>query len=287
MGEDGTTRQLRRPVLLRVAIVTAVVAAALVAAASTVEGEQTADAPASRRSAAPRALEVEAASARPTPGVDSSAVPLGRPSPPPPERGRYRFVATQPGSDEPITYDPCRPIKVVVNVRTMPKGAADVVEEALATMTAVTGFRFELEGTTDEEPDGERPSYQPERYGDRWAPLLIAWSDELEDEGLRGAVSGRAGSRFVHDAFSDRWVYVTGMITLDGPDLASLAKFKRGIDHVRGLLLHELAHVVGLDHVDDPEQLMHPQGQIGVTTFGPGDLHGLAIVSSGPCVPGV
>lgn len=48
--------------------------------------------------------------------------------------------------------------------------------------------------------------------------------------------------------------------------------------------MHELAHVVGLDHVDDPTQLMNPEGT-GVTEFAAGDLAGLAVLGGGQCVP--
>ncbi|MDP9497989.1 MAG: M10 family metallopeptidase domain-containing protein [Actinomycetota bacterium] len=46
-------------------------------------------------------------------------------------------------------------------------------------------------------------------------------------------------------------------------------------------LLHELGHLVGLAHVEDPGQLMHPQGRIAA--YGAGDLRGLAAAGSGPC----
>ncbi len=51
------------------------------------------------------------------------------------------------------------------------------------------------------------------------------------------------------------------------------------------MILHELVHVVGLAHVDDPTELMHPESQDGVTALGPGDRAGLARLGQGPCVP--
>lgn len=48
--------------------------------------------------------------------------------------------------------------------------------------------------------------------------------------------------------------------------------------------MHELANVVGLDHVDDPTQLMNPEGT-NVTEFAAGDLAGLARLGGGQCVP--
>ncbi|WP_240721531.1 matrixin family metalloprotease [Pseudarthrobacter sp. NamE5] len=53
---------------------------------------------------------------------------------------------------------------------------------------------------------------------------------------------------------------------------------------VRAVIMHELAHVVGLDHVNDPTQLMYEEnsGQLGT-----GDRTGLAMLGSGECVPRV
>ena len=55
---------------------------------------------------------------------------------------------------------------------------------------------------------------------------------------------------------------------------------------VRAVVMHELTHVVGATHVDDPAQLMSVDGN-GRTDFGPGDLHALAVLGGGDCVPGL
>lgn len=48
------------------------------------------------------------------------------------------------------------------------------------------------------------------------------------------------------------------------------------------MLDHELAHVLGLGHVDTPGELMMPVNT-GQTHFGPGDLAGLARLGAIPC----
>jgi predicted Zn-dependent protease len=50
-------------------------------------------------------------------------------------------------------------------------------------------------------------------------------------------------------------------------------------------MLHELGHLVGLDHVDDPGQLMYPVTALAVTDYAAGDLRGLHRLSTGPCAP--
>ena len=48
-----------------------------------------------------------------------------------------------------------------------------------------------------------------------------------------------------------------------------------------GVLVHEFGHVVGLDHVEDTDELMYRYAGRGSVTFGPGDLAGLAAVGAG------
>jgi hypothetical protein len=128
--------------------------------------------------------------------------------------------------------------------------------------------------------------FQPDRYGDRWAPVLVAWSDSAEAPELAGDVAGYAGSTRLeigHEAS----VYVTGLVALDGPEMAEALQVPGGRDEARAVIQHELAHLVGLDHVADPGQLMQPVLDPDVTSFGPGDLTGLALLGAGPCFPDV
>jgi hypothetical protein len=49
----------------------------------------------------------------------------------------------------------------------------------------------------------------------------------------------------------------------------------------RGVVLHELGHLVGLDHVKDPGQVMHATSEtVGLAD---GDREGLAAVGAGEC----
>jgi hypothetical protein len=217
----------------------------------------------------------------PTPRPADSPVPLGTP-PPAPSGGTTAFIILDAAGD-PVTYDPCRPIEVVVNDRAMPSGAEDLVTEAVAQVRDLTGLAIEVEGPTDEAPSPARAPYQPNRYGERWAPVLIAWSDADELADLDDEVLGFAGS--VHLAVPGQPdTYVTGLVALDGPDLGAQIDDGR-TDLALAVILHELAHLVGLDHVDDPDELMYPEQRDDSVAFGPGDRRGLAAVGAGPCVP--
>lgn len=256
----------RRP-LAAVGAVAAVVTAGLVSGAAWWVGEESA------RLAPPR-------------GLEEAGAPLGAP---PPEsaldEGPHTFSAMQPDGSGPVTYSPCRPIHYVVRPDGAPPQADLLVRTAVERVSAATGLQFVADGATDEGPDPDRAAYQPDRYGRRWAPVLFTWSDEVETPGLAGDVAGTGGSASV--TVDGRAVYVTGEVTLDTAELAPLVESPNGTAVAIGVVTHELAHVVGLGHVDDPTQLMYPSTNLAVTAFSAGDRAGLAALGRGACAPDV
>ncbi len=218
---------------------------------------------------------------RPTPGFEAADAPLGRPAEAP-AAGTWDFLQYQDDGVTPVAYDPCRPVHYVVRPGGAPPGGDRLVADALAGVSAATGLRFVSDGTTDEAYSESRPAHQPERYGDRWAPVLVTWQTPAENPALAGPVAGLGGS----DAVSGGgpWVYVTGAVTIDAEWAAGAVRSAVGRADVRAVLLHEFGHVVGLDHVDDPAELMHPEND-GQRQFGPGDLAGLSRLGQGACEP--
>ena len=79
---------------------------------------------------------------------------------------------------------------------------------------------------------------------------------------------------------------MTGQIVLDAPDLGNGIGLPGGRDAARGVIQHELGHMMGLDHVADATQLMYSEGSVAQGgDWGAGDLAGLRQLGSGDCVP--
>jgi hypothetical protein len=204
---------------------------------------------------------------------------------PEPSRALYAFSQTIPGSHDPITYDPCRPIHYVVRLHGHSPAAEKVVLEAVDEVSRATGLRFVYDGITDEAPSTDRAAFQPDRYGDRWAPVLVAWSDPHETPDLEGEVAGLGGSRPWSDTHG-RPTYVTGTVWLDGPSLMPAVEDAGRLAAARGVVIHELGHVVGAGHVRDPHQLMSERGN-AEGRLGSGDRYVLARLGQGECAPGL
>ena len=194
----------------------------------------------------------------------------------------YRFIAV--GSDgSPVRYDPCRPLHYVFNPEHAPAGAAEDVAVAARLVADATGIEIIYDGETNESVGRSRASYQPGRYGDRWAPILIGWMPhdsaifDVDSVGVAGSEARQNGS--------GRPVFVSGAIVLNGAEQLANG-FGAGRTWGK-VLLHEWGHLLGLDHVNDPAQVMNPDLVSSPATWGTGDLAGLRALGRGAGCLGV
>jgi hypothetical protein len=196
--------------------------------------------------------------------------------------GEYTFLLTR-DDGSPVLWDPCRPVPVVVYAEGAPDGGVDLVASALADLSAATGLQVVMEGRTAEAPDPDRRAHQPDRYGDRWAPVLVAWADEAAHPALRGDRVGVATPVAVDPPGPAPARYVTGSVVLEASWFDAAVATTEGRRGATGVLKHELGHLVGLDHVDDPLLLMSPVYH-SLPDWSAGDRAGLAAAGAGPCL---
>jgi len=213
--------------------------------------------------------------------ADASAHPLGRPPAKASSSHEFAFIATVDGG-RPVAWDPCRPIHLVVNAADAPPHGNELLRSAVAQVSAATGLRFVFDGPTTEAPSADRATEDKVRYGDRWSPVLVAWTDPGTVPQLKGAVAGLAGPDGAPYIDADQQHWVSGSVDLDGPQLAGALRRPGGWQVARAVVMHELGHLVGLRHVPERSELMYAD-TTGRTTFGPGDREGLRQLGLGPC----
>ncbi|WP_432520584.1 matrixin family metalloprotease [Kineococcus sp. SYSU DK006] len=234
----------------------------------------------------------------PSPGHESADAPLGQPAPLLQRSDAWRPLHTQADGATAVAWDPCRPIHYVTRPDAAPAGAQELLHQALARVSTATGLHFVDDGATTEGPSAQREPYQPERYGDRWAPVLITYVSAAEVPDIAATVIAQAGPVAITTTQPTAWqringqpgepvsVYVSGAVQVDAAQVADALTRPGGQELVRAVFEHELGHLLGLAHIDDPTQLMYPQ-TAEQYDYAAGDLTGLAALGAGACVPKV
>lgn len=206
------------------------------------------------------------------PSDETALAPLGASS------DGYRVWARN-DDGTPVRWDPCSPIDLVLADGSAPTGWRADLESALERLTDVSGIRFRIVDTTEETPGLTRPAYQPARYGERWAPVLVAWADpgagdlplRTFDRGLAIPVAvGPTGDR----------TYVTGQVVFNRARDDLAVGFDDRATSWGATILHEFGHLLGLAHADHPEELMATLPGDGPVRLGPGDRAGLRAIGA-------
>lgn len=173
-------------------------------------------------------------------------------SPTPPATGAHAFLyANGPGY---ARWDPCTPIKYKVNSELATPAQEQAAFDAIYEIERQTGLDFAFVGRTDAGYDRTVPDD---------IDAIIVFGDPVTMPLFGSNVLGIGGGTF--NPVTSR--VTTGYVAVNTANLISPAV-------TATTLQHEIGHLVGLAHVNDPNELMFPE-EVGNTGFGPGDQEGL------------
>jgi hypothetical protein len=193
----------------------------------------------------------------------------------------YRISVVNEGGT-PARWDPCQTHPIIVNLDDAPAGAMTDLLEAVRRLDYRTGLRFVITGTTHEPPTTTWGTDINSADPNSAAPVLVAWGEPgTGNLSISGGESGVTSTVWMTNA-SGQNVYVSGEVTFDSTQDFTPG-FVEGTLSRGALILHELGHLAGLDHVTDPNDIMYPV--IGhMTHYGAGDVAGLSLLGTGGCV---
>lgn len=162
-----------------------------------------------------------------------------------------------------LRWNPCQVITVRANVAAVPLRRRTAVlaeiRTALTRLSSATGLRFSYKGTTRTVPRTSTVARQDTEL------VIAVTTPKGTDFAIGNGVLGYGGYRY--------WEWTTtsstgtlrggaaiarGWVVLDSAGLMGVAP-GFGTGATRGnVVLHELGHAVGLDHVQDRDQLLYP-----------------------------
>lgn len=193
----------------------------------------------------------------------------------------HAFLAAIDG--HPVAWDPCTPIRWTMNTGGAPADVGNEVRAAIGRIAAASAFEFTYVGPTAAIPQRDWVVAGSDGAGTGYAPLIVAFVDAASTDLLDPGHPANGGADRIRSPTGA--MYVSGSVAID---VAYLRDYDRGFGPgtLGGLLLHELGHALGLDHVASRSEVMNPVISAGPGELGPGDRIGLATLGSSRCCVG-
>lgn len=171
-------------------------------------------------------------------------------------------------------WNPCEPITWSYNPVGQAYDALGDVTAAFSKIAAASGLTFQYAGPTPLVYLGLPSALVG------GADITVGWANAQRLAGLVDSVVGLGGALGTEITGHDvSWKLTRGWVTLDNADPLQ-PKPGFGASSFGQVLLHETLHVLGLGHAEQPTQLMFPVASAQNTSFGPGDLAGIARVGA-------
>lgn len=165
-----------------------------------------------------------------------------------PQSSELNFMHTNNG--DPVLFNTCETIPIVVSQENSKK-LQPVLTNVVAYLNSNLGTSFKIIGKSEHVVSGSWFKIgHGTVQGRRYAPILVslvdshAKSDLLDSDKSAGAAITHKGK-----AFDSRFI-VTGGIALNNKVL-NLSKNSSDTSFAETVLLHEFAHILGLDHMDE------------------------------------
>lgn len=191
----------------------------------------------------------------------------------------FSFIETD-GAGRPARWDPCVEVRWAYNPDGAPAGAEAFVAEGVRILAATGGLRFRFVGTTSFRPFQDPSSAQPADVD-----AVVGFGDGRDNSSFRAGTAGLGGISWAQTTAGPK--VQSGRVLINVAALRSLPPGFGGGRTQGSLLLHELGHMVGLDHVADGRQVMNAVVTDGAPAgYAAGDQTGLAKVGrSAGCFP--
>jgi hypothetical protein len=184
----------------------------------------------------------------------------------------YTFI--QKWNGKPIRWNPCHVITYRVNLKYAPANVMPDIREALRRITLASGLHFKYVGTT---------SWLPRADYKGWpgtSNTVIAWSPRdpmMPSIQWGGFTAGRGGPNTGFYRGKPWWR--EGWADFNSHDNAEFpAGF--GANSRGALLMHEIGHMIGLNHAKGGVEMMYGGGgwTAPAAVYGAGDMHGLRLL---------
>jgi hypothetical protein len=220
---------------------------------------------------------------RPVAAVPASPVRVSQPVSALGSAASYSFEGTNPDGT-PYRWNPCAPIHYLISTANAPSPTAVAdLRTAVGIVSAATHLSFVFDGTTGALPSSSWLSAAA--IGpDGWPPVLIGWEhagqSDINLSGYAAAGTMWQASSIVSGGTGFGMAAGAIAFNVDHTELSQ----GFGVRSWGEAYLHELGHLVGLGHVNDPTQMMNPSIPSIAARYGAGDLTGLARLGSGSCL---